>query len=128
MKEILLELANNILQGALQVFVPILAAALVSWVIGLAKEVWVKVKTWKYSWVLTEFATIAVRAAEQMKLAEEITNKKEYAINVVTEMLEGAHIKIDLVSISAAVEAAVLEEFNKAKVVTQPTQTDPSNS
>ncbi len=128
MKEVLLELGSGFLQGALEVFVPILAAALVSWVIGLAKEAWVKVKTWKYSWVLTEFATIAVRAAEQMELAKKITDKKEYAVQVVTEMLKEANVKIDLVSISAAVEAAVMEEFNKAKVIKKSTQPNTSNS
>jgi len=68
-----------------------------------------------YGWVLEEFATIAVRAAEQANIAGLIKDKKQYAVEILDKSLKDHGFNVNLDVISAAIEAAVLQEFNRDK-------------
>lgn len=84
---------------------------------------WVKAKTAavleesspNVRWLLKEGATMAVRAAEQLGLKDEAFDKYKYAFEVLQTWLDDHGIEADVKLIEAAIEAAVLEEFNKPK-------------
>ncbi len=93
---------------------PVLAALAAAALIALTKKLWAQAKeaypqaTDQLEWA----AGIAVKAAEQaggIELAEE---KKDFAVQFVQDWLTSKGLKIDVSLISAAVEAAVWDEFN----------------
>jgi len=113
------EILSKTIQQILLVISPVLAASATAFLINLAKRVRAEAEQAageEWLWLLDEGARIAVRAAEQLGLAGLIRDKKEYAMNFVRNFLASHGIDVDLDIISAAIEAAVLEEFNKAKL------------
>lgn len=87
----------------------------VAWIIGRVRLVWGQLKAERTAeaYVLEELAGMAVKAAEQAKVAELIDDKKTYALSVMESWLEQRGYSINLHAISAAIEAAVYEEFTK---------------
>lgn len=59
-----------------------------------------------------KFARIAVQAAEQMYGAAEGDAKFEYAKNYIEAELAKRGVKVDADAVQAAIESAVLEQFN----------------
>ena len=110
-----IEFLSNVVESVLLAFAPVLAGLIASWLIAKVKTIWAEFKASQAipSYVLEEIARIVVLAAEQMKLAELIENKKDYAIQTAAEWLEAQGYKINLSAIEAAIEAAVMTEFNK---------------
>ena len=121
MKEILLDFLSQFLQYFLMFALPALASIAASWLIARAKSAWLQFKTEHNGagWILEQTASMAVKAAEQAKLSGFITDKKTYAIEIAEKRLADYGVKIDLDAIDAAIEAAVMTEFNKAKTTTE---------
>jgi hypothetical protein len=111
-----MEFLSELAQSVLLAIAPIIASALAAWLIGMARAAWAKAKQTvgdEWAWALDEGAKIAVRAAEQLKLAEIIEDKKDYAVATLQAYLDERGLKVDLAVLEAAIEAAVLSEFNR---------------
>jgi LL-H family phage holin len=61
---------------------------------------------------LSQLATIAVQAAEQVYADQDGDTKKRFAIDFLEKALAERNINVDLDVISTAIEAAVMSEFN----------------
>lgn len=107
-----------LLQTVLMAVLPVLAAALVNWALKAART---ETGKWNQQTLTTLFwlAGMAVRAAEQAEIAGYITDKKKFAIEYVETWFSTHGIPIDVDTLSAAIEAAVMEEFGKAKLEQQ---------
>lgn len=112
---IVIDALSQFLQTVLVGVLPILAAAAAAWVVGEVKKVWQESKLAQYVTPeqLQAIATMAVKAAEQLGLNQKIEDKKNYAVEVVQSYLSNVGLKVDLESVLAAVEAAVIAEFPK---------------
>lgn len=107
--EVNVELVSKILQAVLEAALPILAAALATWVTGKAIEIFKKVKDKNpelYE-ILKVVCREAVTAAEQVYGTGEGKKKLEYAINFVEKYLAAKGIKLDIDIILGYIEAAV---------------------
>lgn len=113
-----LEFLSEFVQGLLLAFAPILASLIAAWVLAKTKAAWDSIKAERpdLAMILQTAATMAVRAAEQSKMSELITNKKAYALDIAEKWLLEKGITVDLALIDAAIEAAVLTEFNQAEI------------
>lgn len=110
------ELIGGLVQELLMGVLTALAGAATAYVIGLAKHAWAKahnVVGEEWAWALDEAASMAVRAAEQLGLKDKAFEKKEWAVAKAQEILDARGIKVDLSILDAAIEAAVLSQFNK---------------
>lgn len=108
------ELLSKVVEQVLLAVLPVLAGAATAYVIGLAKTAWAKARAEvgeNWVWALEEGAQMAVRAAEQLKIAELIEDKKDYAVGFLQNYLDGLGLKVDLSLVEAAIEAAVIENF-----------------
>jgi hypothetical protein len=87
----------------------------VAWIIGRVRLTWASIRSEHVAeaYVLEELAAMAVKAAEQAKVAQLIEDKKAYALSVMESWLEQRGYSINLHAISAAIEAAVYDEFTK---------------
>lgn len=104
-----MELLSKVLQAVLEAALPVLAAALASWAIGKAIEIFKKLKDKNpelYE-ILKVVCREAVTAAEQVYGGEHGHEKLNYAINVVEKYLAAKGIKLDIEIIVAYIEAAV---------------------
>jgi len=102
----------------LKAVLPLAAAALAAWLFGLAAVAWKKFHEEHYDLAETieQVAAMVVKAAEQSQLSGLIQDKKEFAIAEVERILRDQYkLKIDLATIDTLVEAAVWQEFNKAR-------------
>ncbi len=117
MKEVLLDFLSIFLQNFMAVALPALASAAFAWLFAKAKKAWLEFKSDQAgsAEILEMVAKMAVQAAEQVGMNEMIEDKKEYAMEVAEKRLAEYGLKIDLDIISAAIEAAVLSEFNSEK-------------
>ena len=117
MKEVLLGFLFQLAQGVLLILLPALATMIAGWVLAKAKIAWLNFKEAQSGWASTleSIATLAVKAAEQLNVAELIEDKKSYAVQVAQLWLNDKGLKIDLAVIEAAIEAAVFDEFNKVE-------------
>jgi hypothetical protein len=115
MKEVLMNFLSIFLQYFMAFALPALASAAFAWLFSLAKKAWLdfKAKRAGSASVLEEVAKLAVLAAEQANIAGMIEDKKEYALDIAEKRLSEYGLKVDLDMISAAIEAAVMEQFNK---------------
>jgi uncharacterized metal-binding protein len=106
---------NKLAQDLLTLVLPLVAVALVGWLGTQAKLVLAKAKNYAPDLftALEEAAIIAVKAAEQSKLAGLIDDKKAYALTIAENFLETKGLKVDLHLIDAAIEKAVGEMFAK---------------
>jgi hypothetical protein len=99
---------------------PVLAVFVIRWVKVQIDHVLAKIEAEKpelfdqLEWV----AALAVRAAEEAKFAGLVEEKRKYAFDVIKKFLEEGGYPINVDLIYAAIEAAVLKEFNREKVAT----------
>ena len=104
-----MELLSKVLQAVLEAALPILAAALASWVTGKAIEIFKKLKDKNPE--LYEICKVvsreAVTAAEQVYGGGEGKKKLEYAINFMEKYLKAKGINLDIDIILGYIEAAV---------------------
>lgn len=112
--DVLWKFVESFVVALVPILVPLLAAWILPKVIGAWKGL--KDRLGDNAWMLDDVATIAVRAAEQAKVGALAAEKKDYAIGVAQAYLKEKGIKLDLALIDAAIEAAVLQEFNRAKL------------
>jgi len=107
-------------QEFLGIVVPVLASLLagllIAWIKKLVEEIKVKMDG-RFMWMLDEAVRVAVRAAEQANLAGFVEDKKSYAIDVAEKWLAARGFKVDLGILADQIEAAVMEEFNKEKII-----------
>ena len=107
------------------VFIAVLTAAV--GFLGRAAQGWLNAnKNDANVQFLLRLATIGVQAAEQVYGGENGDAKKAYAIEFIQAELDKRKIPVDIGSIEAAVESAVLAEFNYPAAVTPaepPTET-----
>jgi hypothetical protein len=66
---------------------------------------------------LLEFARVAVLAAEQLKISEKINDKKTWAVRWLTDALRQRGVSLPVGEIEAAIEAAVMEQFNQTPTI-----------
>lgn len=106
-----MEIVNKMLQTCLEVALPILVSALATWMVGKVVELFkkIKMKNPDAAAYLMEICSTAVRAAEQIFGGEKGKEKKKYAIKVVENYLAQMGLHLDVETIDAAIEAAVLE-------------------
>lgn len=86
-------------------------------VAGISKSIysWIKTHTNANQFaILYQIATTAVQASEQGALGGFVTDKKAAALQYANESLNAAGLKVSAESLSNAIEAAVLREFNPA--------------
>ncbi len=104
-----MELLSKVLQAVLEASLPILAAALATWVMEKAIEMFRKLKDKNPE--LYEICKVvcreAVTAAEQVYGSGEGEQKLHYAINFVEKYLAAKGIKLDIDIILGYIEAAV---------------------
>lgn len=110
-----IEFVGRLAQELAYAFLPILAAMLVRWLMVKVEETKAVIEAEKPDLLhtLTWIAQTAVQAAEQAGAAQYISDKKAYAMSVVQDYLALKGLPIDVALISAAIEAAVLTEFNR---------------
>ena len=110
---------SAVVQKLLEVFLPILAVAIVGLLIAKIKLAIVQMRSWnpKATDLLEQAVTFAVTAAEQAGAAKLISDKKVYAMDIAERWLEQHGIMLDIELIDAAIEAAVYKQFNSAKSV-----------
>ena len=94
--------------------IPVITPFLVAILVVKARQVWIVANEWQPSVteILAQAAQFAVKAAEQAKVTELITDKKEYALEVAAQYLKLNKINVDIHLLSAAIENAVYQAFN----------------
>ena len=115
MQTVGLEFVSVFVEGILLAIAPVLATMVAAWVLAQAKLAWAKLKegSGDYVWALEAAAEMAVKAAEQSELKGFITEKKAFALEMAERYLTNMGFKIDVAQIDSAIEAAVLELFDK---------------
>ena len=115
MNDVWLKFISEIVQGILLAIAPVIAGYAASWLIAKSRMMWAafKAENSNYAFILEELAHIVVKAAEQAEVAENITEKKDYAVQTLQMWMEAQGYNVDLAVIEAAIEAAVYDEFNK---------------
>ena len=113
-KDFVSQLLQTVILAAIPVVVPIMVSIAIAYWRKVKAEIQEKAPV-AYE-ALKVAARIAVQAAEQLAMTGVIQEKKRYAIDRVKLLLEGQGITMDIESISAAIEAAVLEQFNSHKL------------
>ena len=113
-KDFVSQLLQTVILAAIPVLVPIMVSIAIAYWRKVKAEIQEKAPV-AYE-ALKVAARIAVQAAEQLAMTGDIQEKKRYAIDRVKLLLEGQGITMDIESISAAIEAAVLEQFNSHKL------------
>jgi len=108
------ELIGGVTEQVLIAVLPVLAGLVSAWLIAQIRRLWGQAnnamsENWR--WTLEEGALLVVRAAQQ--LWEENQEKKDYAVATLQAYLNERGLKADIALIEAAIEAAVLQEFNK---------------
>lgn len=116
-KEFVSEVLQTLILASIPVLIPILISMAIAYWRKVSAEIQEKAPVTYQA--LRIVASIAVQAAEQLAMAGVIQEKKQYAIEQVKLLLEQQGIKMDIESISVAIEAAVLEEFNRHKLEAQ---------
>lgn len=98
-------------------FGPLLAGALVAWALKEFGKLWLSFKNSRpdIAEQIASAARMAVLAAEQSGAAGYVENKKSYALKVASNWLAEKGLSVNIELISAAIEAAVFEEFNRFK-------------
>lgn len=103
--------------GQLVTNVLVALASLLITAVGGAVTGFVRSRTTAQQWsVIQSIVTAAVRAAESAGITGDIVSKKSAALAAAQAMLASRGIKIDANALDAAIEAAVLEQFNYWKV------------
>jgi len=105
---------SEFVQVFLMALAPILAGIFTAWAVQQFKLAKGKLTQEQLYW-LELVANTAVKAAEQAKLGGYISDKREYAFELIEQQLKQYGYTFDLDVIYAAIEAAVMDEFNRAK-------------
>lgn len=110
-------LLSRFLNEFLPAVAGVLATLLTTWGMLKIKQLWAEMKNDRpdLTFWLEHFAGLAVKAAEQAGASQFIDDKKSYAIQIVERLLQERGLAIDLDLVDAAVEAAVLTEFNRQR-------------
>ena len=105
---------SAVIQAVLLVVLPVIASAVTAFLLAQAKFLWAKARAWNPSVtaLIEEAAIFAVRAAEQAGAGELIEDKKLYALDIAERWLAERSLYIDITLLEAAIEKAVLEQFN----------------
>jgi hypothetical protein len=106
------ELVSGVLQAVLMAVLPALAVALLRWLLTIGRRESQKLDQQTMA-TLRWLAGMAVKAAEQSKLAGLIEDKKQYALDFLEAWFKRRGIALDLDTLSLAIEAAVIEQFPK---------------
>jgi hypothetical protein len=114
-----LQFVSSLLQAFLLAILPVLAVVAVRWVWSVTKTEAAKLDEQTLR-TLMMLAGMAVKAAEQAKLSEYIEDKKTYALGFCHDWLALRGIDMDVEAVSAAIEAAVMDEFNREKPKPEP--------
>ena len=114
MLDILLDFVFGLLQLALEAALPVLVVMLIAWVRVQVKAGFAKLEP-NVQLILQEAARIAVLAAEQMNLAGQLDEKLDFAVGIAQSFLNEHGVELELDLIIAAIEAAVMDEFNRDK-------------
>lgn len=111
---------GKIVQEVLVYLLPILTVQVAVWLLGLIRKQWteLKQKNPNLAYWLEEGAQIAVKAAEQGKVAELIEDKKKYAVDWLTKFLAEKGMSVDVALIEGAIEAAVHDVFTAPQAST----------
>lgn len=123
-----MELNNFLLllaQALLIVALPILIVAGVYWLRQKALEIKGKMNKDQLA-MIESLGSLAVRAAEQAGLAKQIAGgaaKKEYAIKVAQDYLNGLGVKVDVRAIANVIESEVIKQFNNSAPLVDSPQT-----
>lgn len=91
---------------------PIVAAFAARWLLAQARLMAARLSQEQLR-DLETVAVMAVKGAEQLKLADRISDKKNYATQVVEAYLRERGVKLNVTAIEAAIESAVWDEFNR---------------
>ncbi len=106
------------LQKILEYVLPILATQvailLVAWIMKEFNAIKAKLNA-EQQIMLDTAVSIAVKAAEQLKLKDAAIDKKNEALKIAQNYLDVHKVKIDLATLDAAIEAAVFANFNANK-------------
>lgn len=97
---------------------PVLATLVATWLVAKLRVAWAEFKEFQpdVAFHLEQAAEFAVYAAEQAKVGKLIEDKKVYALGVAEKYLAAKGFTVDLDLIAAAIEAAVLQEFNQPQL------------
>lgn len=116
-----MEVLSVFIEKFLVAMATLIAPMAAVWLFAEARRAWAEFRLMqpKAAELLEQIAPIAVRAAEQAHLGGLIQDKKTYALEYVEKWLAAQGMTIDLDLISAAIEAAVWEEFNKKRIEPQ---------
>jgi hypothetical protein len=107
---------SELLQAILLAILPVLAVAGVRWLLGEVSVAKAKLTNEQQAF-LANAVKVAVLAAEQFGLVARIRDtyfdKRNFAIQYVTDALRQAGMTVNVAEITAQIEAAVLDEFNR---------------
>lgn len=108
--------AGEIITAILRIMIPVVIALIAKW----AGDFWIRLKSTKpdVAEVLSYAVRMAVSAAEQIFGSGHGEEKKERAVEIVTEYLYEHGIVLNIEIIQDAVEAAVFNELNRWKLET----------
>ncbi len=110
---------GRIITEILLTFVIMALPGALIWVYSHAASAWKAFKTKQpnMAYVLECAALIAVKGAEELNVFGDLKDKKTWAIDYAQKYLEAHGIKnLDVAVIEGAIEAAVLDTFNKSKL------------
>lgn len=114
---------QKFLEIVLPVLATLLAGLVIAWVTKVVNDIKSKLTAEQKFYIETAVKT-AVMAAEQVKLVDQLIDKKKYALDVATDWLNKLGIKVDLKVLDSLIEAAVFTELNREKTTTTTTTTD----
>jgi len=113
------DLLSAFVEIFLKAVLPSLATALAGLLLALVMKGinWLKSKLdLNTQFILNEAVKAAVLAAEQVHLGDVLIDKKDYALDYATKWLASRGYKIDLAIVADAIEAAVMDQFNRSRV------------
>lgn len=105
-----------IAQSVLMAVLPVLAVALVRWLLAkyqFERQKLVAAEQGQIISAVEWIVSVAVKSAEQQFGGKTGQAKRDYVMQVVDDWLEGQGLAFDTQALYAAIEAAVLQEFNR---------------
>jgi hypothetical protein len=109
---------------------PVLASLAAAWALAKARTAWAELreKQAPTAWWIEQVASMAVKAAEQANVAGLVKEKRDYAFALIEKRLAANGYTLDIDLIYAAIEAAVLDEFNRPELEPQLITVGPSDT
>lgn len=108
--------AQAFLNAVLPVLAALLAGLVIAWLTKVINDIKSKLSD-EAEWAIDQAVRAAVLAAEQVHLKDFAIDKKEYALTAAANWLESKGIRFDLNQLDLLIEAAVMSEFNRGRVV-----------